>query len=538
MQKRERIISNPKTNVKMATRQEYKLGIDVISPAPSGTGGDLIQDNFKTIADLIEGQNTAIADKASASHTHSTSNITGLDTALNGKAAASHTHSISNITGLDTALSGKAPASHSHSYNDLSDKPTIPAAYTLPTASTSELGGVKVDGSTITINNNGVISASGSGSGSVTVDTSLSDSSTNPVQNKVITTALNAKASTSHMHSTSDISGLDTALSNKAASNHTHTTSDIANFPTLATVATSGSYNDLKNKPTIPAAYTLPTASTSQLGGVKVDGSTITISNGVISASGSGSGSSTLMGLSDVKLTNPSSGQILKYNGSKWVNGSPSSGGSDGTQLYGSPQALITKAYVGPSSDIINNDNRGYLSVDLQAERTDSSNYAKGDYSFLHGRNSGISAQDGYAFGSGTDFDVVGAIQTNQNKAGSHGWQGHTGVLGLSFAPSGSLDAEIFALDTGAIALFDVDVIAVSNGLLTLYKLALSVYQGSLAFSYNWFTPICQWTPYFYLSNNKLYLTGGNSDVVQVGIRYTILGSAESNGASSSGGAA
>ena len=39
-----------------------------------------------------------------------------------------------------------------------------------------------------------------------------------------------------------------------AAISHTHTTSDITNFPTLATVATSGNYNDLSNKPTIPAA--------------------------------------------------------------------------------------------------------------------------------------------------------------------------------------------------------------------------------------------------------------------------------------------
>ena len=52
-------------------------------------------------------------------------------------------------------------------------------------------------------------------------------------------------------------------------SSHTHTKSDITDFPTLATVATSGSYNDLSNKPTIPSAYTLPIASASALGGVK-----------------------------------------------------------------------------------------------------------------------------------------------------------------------------------------------------------------------------------------------------------------------------
>ena len=51
-------------------------------------------------------------------------------------------------------------------------------------------------------------------------------------------------------------------------SSHTHTKSDITDFPTLATVATSGSYNDLSNKPDIPPAYSLLNASTSTRGGV------------------------------------------------------------------------------------------------------------------------------------------------------------------------------------------------------------------------------------------------------------------------------
>lgn len=119
--------------------------------------------------------------------------------------------------------------------------------------------------------------------------------------------------------------------------------SDYTKSADLSSVATSGSYNDLKDKPTIPstaglastkyvddkvagiviptvptkvsafendkgyltehqslaeyakkteipAPYTLPTASTSTLGGVKVDGNTITIADGVISSIG-GSGS-------------------------------------------------------------------------------------------------------------------------------------------------------------------------------------------------------------------------------------------------------
>jgi hypothetical protein len=46
----------------------------------------------------------------------------------------------------------------------------------------------------------------------------------------------------------------------------------------------NGSLDFIKNKPSIPSAYTLPTATTSVLGGVKVDGTTITISGGVITA--------------------------------------------------------------------------------------------------------------------------------------------------------------------------------------------------------------------------------------------------------------
>lgn len=59
--------------------------------------------------------------------------------------------------------------------------------------------------------------------------------------------------------------------------------SGVTSKPTFATVATSGSYNDLLNKPTIPSAYVLPTASSTTLGGVKI-GSGISISSGVISA--------------------------------------------------------------------------------------------------------------------------------------------------------------------------------------------------------------------------------------------------------------
>lgn len=65
---------------------------------------------------------------------------------------------------------------------------------------------------------------------SVTVDSSLSSTSTNPVQNKIINSALNGKASSSHSHSISDVSSLQSSLDGKSDTGHTHTKSNITDF--------------------------------------------------------------------------------------------------------------------------------------------------------------------------------------------------------------------------------------------------------------------------------------------------------------------
>lgn len=73
----------------------------------------------------------------------------------------------------------------------------------------------------------------------------------------------------------------------KEATKPSYTYAEIGEKPTFSTVATSGSYNDLEDKPTIPNEYTLPTASADTLGGVKV-GAGLSITDGVLSASGGG----------------------------------------------------------------------------------------------------------------------------------------------------------------------------------------------------------------------------------------------------------
>ena len=144
----------------------------------------------------------------------------------------------------------------------------------------------------------------------------------------------------------------------------------ILNKPTLATVATSGSYNDLINKPTIPAAQIQ--SDWSQTNSVALDfiknkptlfsGSWNDLTDKPSLFSGSWndltdkptlfSGSwndltdkptlvTTLNGLSDVDTSGVSTNKILKYNGTSWVVADDlSGGGADGNTTYS--QAVVS----------------------------------------------------------------------------------------------------------------------------------------------------------------------------------------------------
>ena len=56
------------------------------------------------------------------------------------------------------------------------------------------------------------------------VDSSLSSSSTNPVQNKVVNSALNGKANSSHTHNISNVTGLSTSLDGKMSNDYSEST--------------------------------------------------------------------------------------------------------------------------------------------------------------------------------------------------------------------------------------------------------------------------------------------------------------------------
>lgn len=136
-----------------------------------------------------------------------------------------------------------ATVATSGSYNDLSDKPTIPSAYTLPTASNTVMGGVKI-GSNISVSS-GTISITKS---NVTSALGYTPPTSDTVYN-------NATTSTAGLMSASDKVKLNSIAAN--ANNYIHPASHPASMITgLAAVATSGSYSDLSNKPTIPVVPT------------------------------------------------------------------------------------------------------------------------------------------------------------------------------------------------------------------------------------------------------------------------------------------
>lgn len=194
-----------------------QAALDLKSPLASPTFTGTVSGVTKAAVGLGNADNTADSSKP-------------VSTAQAAADAAVQAYAIqrANHTGTQSAgtITGLGAVATSNNYSDLTGKPTIPSAYSLPVATGTVLGGVK-QGSNTTIAADGTIS----------------------VAAPVTTLAYSA----------------------------------ITGTPTLAAVATSGSYVDLTNKPTIPSAYTLPVSTSAVLGGVKQGSNTTISGDGTIS---------------------------------------------------------------------------------------------------------------------------------------------------------------------------------------------------------------------------------------------------------------
>ena len=99
---------------------------------------------------------------------------------------------------IDTKLQNKSDSNHTHT------TATVSANGFLSKEDKSKLDGIATEAN------------------KTVVDSSLSSSSTNPVQNKIVTNALSGKANSSHSHSISNITNLQSALDSKSETGHTH----------------------------------------------------------------------------------------------------------------------------------------------------------------------------------------------------------------------------------------------------------------------------------------------------------------------------
>lgn len=174
-----------------------------------------------------------------------------------------------------------------------------------------------------------------SGANKTTVDSSLSSSSTNPVQNKVVNSALAGKSNINHTHDLSTmINTLSTGGSTPTDDDYFisqyvgggTTTTTYHRRPVkalleyikkgLAKVATSGSYNDLSNKPTIPSVGN-GTITIKQAGAVK--GSFTTNQSGATTIELTDNNTNTWRGIQD-NLTSSSTTDSLSAAQGKVLN--------------------------------------------------------------------------------------------------------------------------------------------------------------------------------------------------------------------------
>lgn len=129
------------------------------------------------------------------------------------------------ITKINELLSGKSDIGHNHDERYYTETETDGIINGL-----SNQINEKADKSVVTTSANGLMSKEDKSkldgiateANKTVVDSALSSSSTNPVQNKVVNSALDGKANSSHTHSISNITNLQSALDEKAHLVHNH----------------------------------------------------------------------------------------------------------------------------------------------------------------------------------------------------------------------------------------------------------------------------------------------------------------------------
>lgn len=191
-----------KTNIFQYLKTKYNNVASIVKMNGTQSAGS---SDYIARADHVHPVDTS---RAASNHSHgSLVNDGALNsdiTSVNKVAVTDATNKLKTISKLPLDkvthqdISGKANVNHSH------DSASSSANGFLSKEDKSKLDGIATEAN------------------KTVVDSSLSSSSNNPVQNKIVTNALNGKANSSHSHSISNITNLQSALDSKSKTGHTH----------------------------------------------------------------------------------------------------------------------------------------------------------------------------------------------------------------------------------------------------------------------------------------------------------------------------
>lgn len=191
-----------KTNIFQYLKTKYNNVASIVKMNGTQSAGS---SDYIARADHVHPTDTS---RAASNHSHgSLVNDGALNsdiTSVNKVAVTDATNKLKTISKLPLDkvthqdISGKANVNHSH------DSASSSANGFLSKEDKSKLDGIATEAN------------------KTVVDSSLNSSSNNPVQNKIVTNALNGKANSSHSHSISNITNLQSALDSKSDTGHTH----------------------------------------------------------------------------------------------------------------------------------------------------------------------------------------------------------------------------------------------------------------------------------------------------------------------------
>lgn len=191
-----------KTNIFQYLKTKYNNVASIVKMNGTQSAGS---SDYIARADHVHPTDTS---RAASNHSHgSLVNDGALNsdiTSVNKVAVTDATNKLKTISKLPLDkvthqdISGKANVNHSH------DSASSSANGFLSKEDKSKLDGIATEAN------------------KTVVDSSLSSSSNNPVQNKIVTNALNGKANSSHSHSISNITNLQSTLDSKSETGHTH----------------------------------------------------------------------------------------------------------------------------------------------------------------------------------------------------------------------------------------------------------------------------------------------------------------------------